>query len=29
MEILEQQFGLTLSKEAILTGTLPAAIIKT
>ncbi|MEW2051627.1 hypothetical protein, partial [Streptomyces sp. NPDC005476] len=29
MEILEQRFGLTLPKEAILTGTLPAAIIKT
>ncbi|MDI5903962.1 MULTISPECIES: DUF2625 family protein [Streptomyces] len=29
MGILEQQFGLTLPKEAILAGTLPAAIIKT
>ncbi|MFG2472602.1 hypothetical protein ACGFXB_45375 [Streptomyces canus] len=28
MEILEQRFGLTLPKEAILTGTLSAAIIK-
>jgi hypothetical protein len=28
-EILEQRFGLTLPKEAILTGTLPAAIIET
>ncbi|MEU7412377.1 hypothetical protein AB0B40_24165 [Streptomyces sp. NPDC042638] len=29
MEILEQRFGLTLPREAILTGTLPAAIIRT
>jgi hypothetical protein len=29
MEILEQQHGLTLPKETILTGTLPAAIIET
>lgn len=29
MEILEQRFGLTLPKETILTGTLPAAIIRT
>jgi hypothetical protein len=28
-EILEQRFGLTLPKKAILTGTLPAAIIET